>query len=112
MSNTFTDYETEAARTSPRTVDGKDELLLGALGLAGEAGEYADHIKKQLYHSHPVDREKALDELGDILWYLAHASKRWGSSLGDVAYRNVIKLRKRYPEGFQTEKSINREEWR
>ena len=108
----FTDYEREAMRTAPPTRSDTDDLILGALGLAGEAGEYADHIKKQLYHNHPKDRENALDEAGDVLWYLAHIARQWQSSLGDIAYRNVIKLRKRYPEGFQPEKSINREEWR
>ena len=75
MANTFTLYEQEARRTAPTLADRDDAMLFGALGLAGESGEYVDHIKKYVYHGHAPDREKALDELGDILWYIAHAAR-------------------------------------
>lgn len=110
MANTFTLYEQEARRTAPTLADRDDAMLFGALGLAGESGEYVDHIKKYVYHGHAPDREKALDELGDILWYIAHAARAWQSGLGDVAYRNNMKLRRRYPSGFSVERSVNRHE--
>ena len=110
MVNTFTAYEKEAVRTAPPAETPTDMLLLGALGVAGESGEYADLIKKQLYHGHAPDREKALDELGDILWYVAYAARSWMSDLGDVAYRNTMKLRRRYPDQFSSERSIHRVE--
>lgn len=83
-------------------------LLLGALGLAGEAGEFADRVKKTAYHGHALDREKLLDELGDILWYIADAAGALGVELEEVARRNNAKLRLRYPEGFNPEASKNR----
>jgi NTP pyrophosphatase (non-canonical NTP hydrolase) len=71
-----------------------------ALGLAGEAGEYVELIKKWAYHSNPLDPEKAAKELGDVLWYVAVAAHTIGFDLSDIAARNVAKLRERYPEGF------------
>ena len=112
----FTEYEATMWRTVPPIANGGGdaEMILGALGLAGEAGEYADHVKKYLYHNHPANREKALEELGDILWCLAYAARRWGASLGEIALLNTIKLQKRYPQGWSAERSLYREqeEWR
>ena len=107
--NSFAEYETEMLRTVPPIGQGYGdaEMILGALGLAGEAGEYADHVKKYLYHQHPANREKALGELGDILWYLTYAARRWGSNLSEIASLNISKLQERYPQGFQSERSIN-----
>jgi NTP pyrophosphatase (non-canonical NTP hydrolase) len=76
------------------------------LGIAGEAGEVADIIKKTLYHDEPLPlithprREAAREELGDVLWYVAAVASDWGLSLNDVAQGNIDKLRERYPNGF------------
>ena len=48
-------------------------------------------------------------ELGDICWYIAEAATAIGYSLEDIMQMNIDKLRKRYPEGFSAERSINRE---
>ena len=45
-----------------------------ALGLVGEAGEVADACKKTLFHEHAFDRDHFLQELGDLLWYVAIAA--------------------------------------
>jgi NTP pyrophosphatase (non-canonical NTP hydrolase) len=79
-----------------------------ALGLAGESGEYADLIKKHLFHSHALDREKARKELSDVLWYVAVAAHQLGFTLSSVAQANVDKLRARYPDGFDPLRSQNR----
>lgn len=84
-------------------------LTVSALGVAGEAGEVADIIKKHVGHAHPLNEDKLKDELGDVLWYVADLAKTLGITLSSVAEHNVAKLQKRYPEGFSTERSINRE---
>ena len=81
-----------------------------ALGLGGEAGEVLDLTKKWLYHNHPYDRNKFLDELGDCLWYLTMCATAHELLLSDVMEHNLKKLKRRYPEGFSSEKSINRRE--
>ena len=103
---TLDDYQRDALRT----VNGEPQLAMVALGLTGESGEFADIVKKHLFHGHDLDKDKAIKELGDVLWYVAVAAKTLGVSLEDVAQINVDKLRKRYPDGFAQNRSINRDE--
>ncbi|HUQ20950.1 MAG TPA: nucleoside triphosphate pyrophosphohydrolase family protein [Gemmatimonadaceae bacterium] len=109
----FDEYQELALRTaSPTSTESERSLLTSAaLGLSGESGEIADHVKKIIYHGHPLDdetRDKIAKEIGDILWYCAVGARGIGVSLSEIASANVEKLRKRYPEGFSTEKSLNR----
>ncbi len=83
-------------------------LQLASLGLTGEAGEFADLIKKHVYHEHPLDKQEALSELGDVLWYIGLASETLGFTLEDVAQSNRQKLLKRYPNGFNPADSLSR----
>ena len=97
----FDNYQELALRTASKEslVDESTMLNAAALGLNGEAGEIADHVKKVMFHGH---------QLGDILWYCAMGARGIGIGLGDIAEMNVEKLKKRYPEGFSTENSLNR----
>lgn len=101
-------YQKLALRTA-NSVDADKLLLNGALGLSGEAGEVADHLKKHLFQGHELDKEHVAEELGDLCWYIAVAAKAIGYPLSEIMNRNVAKLQKRYPEGFDKERSINRE---
>ena len=74
----------------------------------GEAGEVAEVIKKHLFHATPLDQDALAKELGDCLWYIGAFATVLGLSMDDIAQRNIDKLRKRYPEGFDTERSRNR----
>lgn len=103
-------YQVLAEVTMDRTrQQGRDALANGALGIAGEAGEVADAIKKHLFHGHALDVEGLRDELGDVLWYVATLAKTLGLSLDDVAAANVAKLKARYPEGFDPARSRARD---
>ncbi len=86
------------------------ELLNGALGLTGEAGEVADMVKKHIFHGHDLTPEDIIKELGDVCWYLALMCTAIGVSLEEVMSKNIEKLEKRYPEGFSESASINRTE--
>lgn len=97
-------------RGTRRTIDAtapSGALTTLALGLAGEAGEVCDLIKK-IEHGHPVDGLKICEELGDALFYLAAIADRFGIPLSTVARENERKLHKRYPDGFSVEASIAR----
>ena len=98
------EYQDEVMRTA-----GDASLAVLALGVAGEAGEVADIVKKHLGHGHDLDRDKLADELGDVLWYIAAMGNSLDIELGDIMKRNVEKLRLRYPDGFSIERSLNRE---
>ena len=95
--------------TRNKDINQKDMLINSVMGLNGEAGEVIDLVKKHLFHNHELDKDKLKLELGDVLWYLAEAAEALGISLEDIAISNIDKLKRRYPEGFDFEKSINRE---
>lgn len=101
-------YQRQALRTVNPAQTYADNLANFALGLAGEAGETAELIKKHLYHRAPLDKEKVRKELGDVLWYVATLAHAAGLTLSDVALGNVDKLRTRYPEGFTAAASAAR----
>ncbi|MBI3159935.1 MAG: nucleoside triphosphate pyrophosphohydrolase family protein [Chloroflexi bacterium] len=103
------EYQQLAARTSGAGREGDFRKVIAALGLAGEAGEFANLVKKLTAHGHAIPPETLADELGDILWYLAEAASACGLELGAIAQGNVDKLRKRYPNGFSEDASRNRD---
>lgn len=107
----LSDYQREVARTCA-TSDHSETVKMALIGLADEVGEVAGPLKKYLFHGHELSGAKLVDELGDVLWYLTTLANEFDISLEDVISENVEKLRKRYPEGFSSEKSINREEYR
>ena len=86
-----------------------DHLFNGVLGLAGEAGECADLVKKCFFQDGRDIREDLKDELGDVLWYVVEAVTAMGLTLEEVAQHNVDKLKRRYPEGFSADRSLHRE---
>lgn len=172
------DYQRLAMRTSP---DGHDRMLNGCMGLIGESGEVVDIVKKWKFQSGDhaqLQKDKLIEELGDVLWYCAEISTAqmaemipviramgleeiqydgklhiealflaklaqsmtdaWlypdeytpeplyivaciidligymlktycGSTLEECMERNIEKLKRRYPDGFDPERSLHRE---
>jgi NTP pyrophosphatase (non-canonical NTP hydrolase) len=105
---TLDEFQDAAGRTAGVQMGRQLRLTIPGLGVAGEAGEVADIIKKHVGHAHPLDETKLKKELGDVLWYVADLARTLGVRLSDVAQMNIDKLKERYPEGFSTERSINR----
>lgn len=95
-------FREEVLRTSSQ-VDAKDRLILGALGLAGEAGEVVDMIKKIQFHSKPLNRDDLIKELGDVRWYMEQVMMVIDVTMPEIERVNIAKLRKRYPNGFSAE---------
>lgn len=85
-----------------------DRLASAALGLCGEAGEAADHVKKHLFHDRALDRAAVVRELGDVLFYVAAVAHEVGADLDEVAEGNVAKLAARYPVGYSHQASAQR----
>lgn len=104
------DYQKQALRTLNPNLDKKEILINGVMGLCGESGEVIDLVKKHLAQGHPLDKEKMAKELGDVAWYLAECAYAIDFDLEDIFQMNIEKLKKRYPEGFDEDKSINRNE--
>jgi len=108
----MTEYQLLAARTINPEQPDKEKLINFVFGLAGETGEAIDLLKKIIFHEHDLNdnRDKLAIELGDCLWYIAGIATTAGIDLTEIATRNIEKLRRRYPDGFDPEKSRNREE--
>jgi NTP pyrophosphatase (non-canonical NTP hydrolase) len=99
---TFDEYQRLARQTAIYPNVGSN-LWYPTLGLAGEAGEVAEKVKK-LYRDNfgdltPKRRESIAKELGDVLWYVANVAEELDYSLDLIAKGNLCKLKKRKKEG-------------
>lgn len=106
---TLNEYQTAAQRTS-NTYTSSCKIENGLLGLFGEGGECADILKKYLFQGHEFEREHMAKELGDVMWYVAETATGLGMTLEDIAHMNIDKLKARYPDGFDPDKSMNRQD--
>lgn len=107
---TINEYQKEALRTESGMNKEYPRLLNGLMGLNGEAGEAIDILKKHLFHGHELDKEHLAKELGDVAWYIAISADALGYELETILQMNVDKLKARYPDGFETEKSLHRKD--
>ena len=106
---TANEFQQAAMRTaSGMNYEHHGMLMNGALGLSGESGEVADIVKKATFQGHNLDKTHLAEELGDVAWYLAVAAEAIGYELDTIFKLNVEKLRQRYPEGFDKNRSVNR----
>ena len=106
---TSNEYQKEALRKASGMSKEYPLILNGVLGLVGESGECLDIVKKHLFQGHELDTEHLAEELGDVAWYLAVAARAIGYDLDTILQGNVDKLRKRYPAGFDPERSVHRD---
>ena len=102
------EYQELAARTINKDL-GANEVGKHALhGMVGEIGEIHS-IYQKLYQGHKWDDAHVKKELGDLLWFIAEycTAKDW--TLEEIVQMNIDKLKARYPQGFETDKSLHRE---
>lgn len=106
-------YQSLAARTlidrpDAQYSDNDIMVVWNAIGLAGEAGEVAELVKKGIFHQHGLDKRKMYKELGDVLWYVAALCTKLDFDMGDIMQANIDKLRERYPDGYSSTASQER----
>ena len=104
------EYQKAAMATLNPALDKKDVLINSVMGLCGESGEAIDIVKKWLMQGHELDKEHLVRELGDVAWYLAEAATALDVPLEAVFQGNLDKVRRRFPNGFDTGASVNRKE--
>ena len=102
------EYQNLASRTIATDKNETELLINMQMGLSGEVGEISDHMKKALFQGHEIDFEYIKKELGDIMWYIALGATALDINLSEIAQMNIDKLNKRYPNGFEVERSVNR----
>lgn len=106
---TLNEYQDLAARTINKGLS-ESQIMMHALHeIASECGEIHGHFQK-LYQGHPIDGNDLIQEVGDLLWGIAEFCTAEGWTLEDVAQANIYKLKRRYPDGFSADRSVNREE--
>ncbi|MCZ4246934.1 nucleoside triphosphate pyrophosphohydrolase family protein [Bacillus amyloliquefaciens] len=79
-----------------------------AMGLAGEAGEVTDLFKKSVFHGHPLDKQEAEKEIGDVMHYVVGLATLLGLDMETILDKNIEKLQKRFPNGFNSADSVKR----
>ena len=109
---TIDEYQQAALRTANVSAykDALSAMTNAALGLCGESGEVADIVKKATFQGHDFESEKehVVKELGDVAWYLALGAWAVGVPLSEIFELNIEKLKRRYPDGFDAERSMHR----
>ena len=115
--NTIT-YQKDALRTnsadhhdiSIRLGSHKMQQILHAdIGVATESGEILDAIKKHVYYGKKLDTVNLIEEVGDVMWYLAVLLDQCGSTFDEAMEKNIAKLKTRFPDGFTEDKALNRD---
>ena len=104
------EYQKAAMETLNPALNQKEVLINSIMGLCGESGEAIDIVKKWLMQGHELDKEHLVKELGDVAWYLAEAATALDVPLEVIFQGNLDKLRRRFPNGFDTEASVNRKQ--
>lgn len=103
------EYQKLASRTISENMEKVQTEHHALHGMVGEIGELHSLYQK-IYQGHEFNEENAKKELGDLLWFIAEYCTVKGWDLEDVMQLNIEKLKARYPDGFDKEKSLHRAE--
>ena len=85
-----------------------DDMLHAALGIAGEAGEIIDAIKKPFAYNQLPNQINIIEELGDLLFYIQAMANTMDIKLSEIMMANAAKLTLRYPQGYDDAAAIAR----
>ena len=100
---------TEAPQDETKVAAEMMRQLHAAIGISTEAGELLDAFKKSLFYKRPLDKVNVLEEVGDLLWYIALLLDSMGHSFEDAFELVIKKLKTRYPEKFDVMMSDDRD---
>lgn len=109
----FNEYQELASRTE-KMPDLTGQALIEyrlnhhTLGVTSESGELAGATKKTIIYGKPIDYQNIMEEVGDIMWYLAGLANSLGFTLQQAAFYNIMKLKERYPEKYTDEAAAAR----
>lgn len=104
---TGNEYQKLASRTIPDVFCHRDCEYHALHGMVGEIGELHS-IYQKCYQGHNFEDEHTKKELGDLLWFIAEYCTGMGWELDEVMQMNIDKLKARYPEGFDADRSLHR----
>ena len=84
-------------------------LLHVGMGLATEAGEFVDQLKKHIFYGKELDLVNLGEEIGDTEWYCAVGADALNQRLSHILFQNIAKLEARFPEKFTEEEANSRD---
>ena len=102
-------YQKLAGRTINKNLNNGGLEFHALHGMVGEIGELHSLYQK-IYQGHQFDDNHAKKELGDLLWFIAEYCTAKGWTLEEVMELNIVKLKERYPDGFDVDHSLHRVE--
>jgi|ERR1044071_6631229 NTP pyrophosphatase (non-canonical NTP hydrolase) len=111
---TATEYQKACQRTKSSiclSISGMarhEDLIHACMGINTESGELTDALKKFLFYCKPLDMVNVVEEIGDLLWYIAILCEYTGLSMEEIMEKNINKLKVRYPLKFSTDNANNR----
>lgn len=106
-----TDYIKKAKTTEPKkykfkaTGEVTPRIEHAVFGLVTEVGELMDALKRSKFYSVPIDKINMIEEVGDLMWYLALLCDELDVSFEEVWDKNIRKLKKRFPERYSDKKA-------
>jgi len=112
------DFVSNAIKTESRNFDEigsrmsevrNQRLLHAGIGLATEAGEFLDALKKHVFYGKELDTVNLSEEMGDIFWYCALIADELKIDFSQVMDTNIAKLKARYGDKFSEDKAENRD---
>ncbi len=106
---TGSEYQKLAARTINPALNEHHMVQHSLHGMVGEIGEIHS-IYQKVYQGHDFDPEHIKKELGDLMWFIAEFCTANSIDLDDIMELNIEKLKARFPEGFEVDKSLHRKE--
>lgn len=105
---TLNQYQELAGRTMNHNLSREETLRHSLFEMCAELGEIHS-IYQKVYQGHKIEVEELKQEVGDLLWGVAEFCTVNGWWMEEIAQKNVEKLKKRYPDGFSEDRSLNRE---
>lgn len=102
-------YQQLASRTCPDLGDETKNTLHMLMGLSTEVGELTDIHKRNFAYKKDLDHVNQVEEVGDIMWYLANYCNIHGINLAEAMTKNIAKLQQRFPEKFSEKEAIDRD---
>ena len=102
------EFQRVSTRTLNKELSKEQQVSNMIFGSNGELGEVTNILKKHLYQGHRIDKQHLAEEIGDTLFYIVNLCTIYNLDVEDILQANVDKLKKRFPNGFESNRSINR----
>lgn len=105
---TENDFSNNVANLFVKPEGNWGRMIHALLGIASESGELCSEIKAHWIYGRPLDQENIVEECGDLLFYIEALLQTQHMTIESAMRHNIIKLAKRYPDGYSDENAIKR----